>query len=98
LYITNLIAEDATPGICSPTCAVTGRWSTCTGRDVIWKTNPSSALARAQVMSALTNLVITLFRIQGVTGYTEEPAATPRIHFARSSSWTSHQAKHTSQL
>ena len=43
-------------------------------RDVIWREDKS--LLRTsngpQVMSAITNLVITLFRIQGVTRYTEE--------------------------
>jgi hypothetical protein len=42
--------------------------------DVIW--NEDKSLIRTgnapQVMSALTNLVITLFRIQGVTRYVEE--------------------------
>ncbi len=41
---------------------------------MIW--NEDKSLIRTgnapQVMSALTNLVITLFRIQGVTRYTEE--------------------------
>ena len=43
-------------------------------RDVIWKEDKS--LIRSgngpQVWSALTNLVITLFRIHGVTSFTEE--------------------------
>jgi hypothetical protein len=41
---------------------------------VVWREDKS--LLRSgnapQVMSAITNLVITLFRIQGVTRYTEE--------------------------
>ena len=43
-------------------------------RDVIWKEDKS--LIRTgngpQIWSALTNLVITLFRIHGVTSYTAE--------------------------
>ena len=43
-------------------------------RDVVW--NEDKSLIRTgnapQVMSVLTNLVITLFRIQGVTRYAEE--------------------------
>ena len=43
-------------------------------RDVVW--NEDKSLIRTgnapQVMSAITNLVISLFRIQGVTRYTEQ--------------------------
>jgi hypothetical protein len=43
-------------------------------RDVIWKEDKSLIRTRngPQVWSAITNLVITLFRIHGVTGFTEE--------------------------
>jgi len=52
----------------SPPPAVTGRSSTCTG-DVIWDEDKSTPRTGngPQVLSALTNLVITLFRLQGVT-------------------------------
>ena len=58
-----------------PSSAVTGRWSICTGY-ATWFWREDQSLLRTgnapQVMSALTNLVITLFRIQGVTRYAEE--------------------------
>lgn len=43
-------------------------------RDVIWKEDKSLIRTgnRPQVMSAIVNLVITLFRIRGVTRYAEE--------------------------
>ena len=54
--------------------AGTGGLSTRTGRDVVWREDKS--LIRTgnapQVWSAITNLVISLFRIHGVTSYTEE--------------------------
>ena len=45
-----------------------------TTRDVVWREDQSTIRTgnAPQVMSALTNLVITLFRIQGVTKITEE--------------------------
>ena len=43
-------------------------------RDVIWHEDKSTLRTgnAPQVMSALTNLVITAFRLQGVTKYAEE--------------------------
>jgi len=75
LYLTSLTAADATPQ--DLLAHIRGHWAVehlHWLRDVIWKEDKS--LIRTgnapQVMSALTNLVITLFRIQGVTKYTEE--------------------------
>jgi hypothetical protein len=75
LYLTSLTAEDATPP--DLLAHVRGHWRIEHAhwlRDVIWKEDKS--LIRTgnapQVWSALANLVITLFRIHGVTSYTEE--------------------------
>ena len=75
LYITSLAADDSTPA--DLLAHVRGHWRVEHAhwlRDVIWKEDKS--LIRTgnapQVWSALTNLVITLFRIHGVTSYTAE--------------------------
>jgi predicted transposase YbfD/YdcC len=75
LYLTSLSADDTTPE--DLLAHVRGHWQVEHAhwlRDVIWKEDKS--LIRTgngpQVWSALTNLVITLFRVQGVTGYTAE--------------------------
>ena len=75
LYITSLAADQTTPE--DLLAHVRGHWRIEHAhwlRDVIWKEDKS--LIRAgnapQVWSAITNLVITLFRIHGVTSYTEE--------------------------
>ena len=75
LYLTSLAAEDTTPE--DLLACVRGHWTVehlHWLRDVIWREDKS--LIRTgnapQVLSALTNLVITLFRIQGATRYTEE--------------------------
>ena len=75
LYITSLAAEDATPE--DLLAHVRGHWTVehlHWLRDVVW--NEDKSLIRTgnapQVMSALANLVITAFRIQGVTRYAEE--------------------------
>ena len=75
LYITSLRADETTPE--DLLAHVRGHWRVEHAhwlRDVIWKEDKS--LIRTgngpQVWSAITNLVITLFRIHGVTGYTEE--------------------------
>ena len=75
LYITSLGKAGATAE--DLLAHVRGHWSVERLhwlRDVIW--NEDKSLLRTgnapQVMSAITNLVITLFRIQGVTRYTEE--------------------------
>ncbi len=75
LYITSLAADEATPE--DLLAHVRGHWRVEHAhwlRDVIWKEDKS--LIRTgngpQVWSALTNLVITLFRIHGVTSYTAE--------------------------
>jgi len=75
LYITSLAAEGTTPE--DLLAHVRGHWTvehTHWLRDVIW--NEDKSLLRTGnapwVMSAITNLVITLFRIHGVTKYTEE--------------------------
>ena len=72
-------------------------------RDVNWKEDKS--LIRTgnapQVWSAIANLVISLFRIHGVTSYAPKPAAAPRTPAAPSRSWTSqpsHLAKHHPRL
>ena len=54
-----------------------------------------------QVWSALANLVITLFRIHGVTRYTEETcrcAQDPAEPSSYSTSQDSHQAEHHPRL
>ena len=75
LYITSLAADQTTPE--DLLAHVRGHWRIEHAhwlRDVIWKEDKS--LIRTgnapQVWSAITNLVITLFRIHGVTSYTEE--------------------------
>jgi len=75
LYITSLAPCDDTPE--DLLAHVRGHWTVehlHWLRDVIW--NEDKSLIRTgnapQVISALTNLVITLFRIQGVTSYAEE--------------------------
>jgi predicted transposase YbfD/YdcC len=75
LYITSLGADETTPE--DLLAHVRGHWRVEHAhwlRDVIWKEDKS--LIRTgngpQVWSALTNLVITLFRIHGVTSYTAE--------------------------
>jgi predicted transposase YbfD/YdcC len=75
LYLTSLNADETTPE--DLLAHVRGHWRVEHAhwlRDVIWKEDKS--LIRTgngpQVWSALTNLVITLFRIHGVTRFTEE--------------------------
>jgi predicted transposase YbfD/YdcC len=75
LYLTSLAAGETTPE--DLLAHVRGHWRIEHAhwlRDVIWKEDKS--LIRTgnapQVWSAITNLVITLFRIHGVTSYTEE--------------------------
>ena len=75
LYLTSLAAQDATPE--DLLAHVRGHWRVEHAhwlRDVIWKEDKS--LIRTgnapQVWSAITNLVISLFRIHGVTSYTAE--------------------------
>jgi len=75
LYLTSLGPDETTPG--DLLAHVRGHWRVEHMhwlRDVIWKEDKS--LVRTgngpQVWSALANLVITLFRIHGVTSYTEE--------------------------
>jgi predicted transposase YbfD/YdcC len=75
LYITSLAADETTPE--DLLAHVRGHWRvehTHWLRDVIWKEDKS--LIRTgngpQIWSALANLVITLFRIHGVTSFTEE--------------------------
>ena len=75
LYITSMNADEAAPE--DLLAHVRTHWEIEHAhwlRDVIWKEDKS--LMRTgngpQIWSALANLVITLFRIHGVTGYTEE--------------------------
>jgi predicted transposase YbfD/YdcC len=75
LYITSLNADETTPQ--DLLAHIRGHWRvehTHWLRDVIWKEDKS--LIRTgngpQIWSALANLIITLFRIHGVTSYTEE--------------------------
>ena len=75
LYLTSLPADDATPE--DLLAHVRGHWRVEHMhwlRDVIWKEDKS--LIRTgngpQVMSAITNLIISLFRIHGVTSFTAE--------------------------
>ena len=75
LYLTSLAADETTPG--DLLAHVRGHWRVEHAhwlRDVIWKEDKS--LIRTgngpQIWSALANLVITLFRIHGVTSFAEE--------------------------
>lgn len=75
LYLTSLGADETTPE--DLLAHVRGHWRVEHAhwlRDVIWKEDKS--LIRTgnapQVWSAITNLVISLFRIHGVTSYTAE--------------------------
>ena len=75
LYLTSLAEDQTTPE--DLLAHVRGHWRvehTHWLRDVIWKEDKS--LIRTgnapQIWSALANLVITLFRIHGVTSYTAE--------------------------
>jgi predicted transposase YbfD/YdcC len=75
LYITSLDAAETTPE--DLLAHVRGHWRVEHAhwlRDVIWKEDKS--LIRTgnapQIMSAIANLVISLFRIHGVTSYTAE--------------------------
>jgi predicted transposase YbfD/YdcC len=75
LYITSLGADETTPE--DLLAHVRGHWRVEHAhwlRDVIWKEDKSliSTGNAPQIWSALTNLVITLFRIHGVTSYTAE--------------------------
>jgi Transposase DDE domain len=75
LYLTSLAEDETTPE--DLLAHVRGHWRVEHAhwlRDVIWKEDKS--LIRTgnapQVWSAITNLVISLFRIHGVTSYTAE--------------------------
>lgn len=75
LYITSLTADDAAAA--DLLACVRGHWQVEHAhwlRDVIW--NEDKSLIRTgnapQVWSAITNLVITLFRLHGVTRFAEE--------------------------
>jgi hypothetical protein len=75
LYLTSLAAADASPE--DLLAHIRGHWTVehlHWLRDVIWREDKSPIRTgnAPQVMSALTNLVITAFRIQGVTRYAEE--------------------------
>ena len=91
LYLTSLAADKTTPE--DLLAHVRGHWRVEHAhwlRDVIWKEDKS--LIRTgngpQAWSAITNLVITLFRIHGVTSYTAETRRIARIPAAHSSSST----------
>ena len=92
LYLTSLPTGDATPE--DLLAHVRGHWRVEHAhwlRDVIWKEDKS--LIRTgngpQVMSAIINLVISLFRIHGVTSYTAETRRCAQTPAARSSTSTS---------
>jgi len=75
LYLTSLHAAQASPA--DLLAYARGHWQVehlHWLRDVIWREDKSTRRTgnAPQVMSALTNLVITLFRLQGVTKITEE--------------------------
>ena len=75
LYVTSLDAGRASPA--GLLALIRGHWRIehlHWLRDVIWKEDKSTIRAgnAPQVMSALTNLVISLFRLQGVTKITAE--------------------------
>jgi predicted transposase YbfD/YdcC len=88
LYLTSLDAGQASPA--DLLALIRGHWQIehlHWLRDVIWEEDKSTIRTgnAPQVMSALTNLVITLFPLQGVTKIKAETAATPRTPAARSS-------------
>jgi predicted transposase YbfD/YdcC len=75
LYLTSLGPDDATPA--DLLAHIRGHWRVEHAhwlRDVIWKEDKSLIRTEngPQIWSAITNLVITLFRIHGVTSYTAE--------------------------
>jgi predicted transposase YbfD/YdcC len=75
LYITSLGAAQASPA--DLLAYARGHWKVEHVhwlRDTVWHEDKSTIRTgnAPQVMSALTNLVITLFRLQGVTKFTEE--------------------------
>ena len=75
LYVTSLDAAQANPA--DLLAYARGHWQVehlHWLRDVVWREDKSTLRTgnAAQVMSALTNLVITLFRLQGVTKITAE--------------------------
>jgi len=75
LYVTSLDAGQAAPA--DLLALVRGHWTVehlHWLRDVVWHEDESTISSgnAPQVLSALTNLVITLFRLQGVTKITEE--------------------------
>jgi len=75
LYLTSLDAGQASPA--GLLAYARGHWQVehlHWLRDVVWREDKSTLRTgnAAQVMSALTNLVITLFRLQGVTKITAE--------------------------
>jgi len=77
LYVTSLDAAQASPA--DLLAYARGHWKVehlhwLRSRDVIWREDKSTLRTgnAPQVMSALTNLVITLFRLQGVTKITAE--------------------------
>ena len=75
LYITSLGADETTPE--DLLAHVRGHWRVEAAhwlRNVVWKEDKSLIRTRngPQIWSALANLVITLFRIHGVTSFTEE--------------------------
>ena len=82
LYLTSLSADETTPE--DLLAHVRGHWRVEHAHwlhDVAWKDDKS--LIRTgngpQIWSALTNLVITLFRIHGVTGYAAETRRTAQV-------------------
>ena len=75
LYITSPDAAQASPA--DLLAHIRGHWTAehlHWLRDTVWQEDKSTLRNgnAPQVMSALTNLVITLFRIHGVTSFTEE--------------------------
>ena len=75
LYVTSLDAAQASPA--DLLAYARGHWTVehlHWLRDVVWREDKSTLRTgnAPQVMSALTNLVITLFRLQGVTKITAE--------------------------
>jgi predicted transposase YbfD/YdcC len=75
LYVTSLDAIQASPA--DLLALIRGHWTIehlHWLRDVVWREDKSTIRTgnAPQVISALTNLVITLFRLQGVTKITEE--------------------------
>jgi predicted transposase YbfD/YdcC len=101
LYVTSLDASQATAA--DLLAYARGHWKAehlHWLRDVVWREDRSTLRTgnAPEVMSALTNLVITLFRLQELPRSRQRRAATPRTPAGHCSYLPSGQAKHAPGL